>query len=154
MLSALWEWIKGLFQGKGSVQVGKGNQSVSGVTTGDVSAPMAVGNHNVINFVPSVVPSAKLDELEPTPMEVEILQRLENSQSGYLTTDCPDGFFGIIIDRAWIGGPYEWERDISVQLHEAVERLLCCGLLSDIQRDGKTYHLSSKGRDVAQRIQK
>jgi len=43
------------------------------------------------------------------------------------------------------GGP-------SVQLHEAVQRLLQYGLLSDLQRNGEVFHVSSKGRDAARQV--
>jgi hypothetical protein len=40
----------------------------------------------------------------------------------------------------------------SVQLHEAVQRLVGCGLLSDPHRSGEVYHSSTKGRDAARQI--
>lgn len=42
-LVALWETVKGLFSGKGTVQVGAGNKSISNVTIGDNAGGVTIG---------------------------------------------------------------------------------------------------------------
>jgi hypothetical protein len=149
MLSAVWEWLKSLFHGKGTMQIGKGNQSVSGLTTGDVAGPVAVGTGNVINYHAAEA-REKTVTIKPTPAEVEILCRLETSQTGYLNAVAYDGGFEVLIDGATLGGPPG--AGASVQLHEAIQRLLGYQLLTDIQRNGQVYHLSSQGREVARKL--
>lgn len=43
MFKAIWEWVKSLFHGKGAMQIGKGNQSVSGSSTGAHSLVISAG---------------------------------------------------------------------------------------------------------------
>jgi hypothetical protein len=151
----MWDTIIGFFKGllgpKGTTQIGKGNQSVSGVTTGDVAGPLAVGTGNVINYNAPPAPAPKQVDLVPTATEVEILRRLARSETGYLNAIPLDGGYAVHIDGHTLGGPSDPKS--SVPVHEAVERLLAHGLLTDIQRNGEIFHLSSKGRDAAGQIQ-
>ncbi len=43
MWNTVWEWLKGLFGGKGSVQIGRGNQSMTGSSTGANSPVVSAG---------------------------------------------------------------------------------------------------------------
>src|SRR5689334_779241 len=61
-----------------------------------------------------------------------------------------DGGFDVQIDGQQLGGLAGGEP--SVQLHEAVQRLLNYGLLSDLQHNGEVYHISTKGRQAASQI--
>src|SRR5206468_583589 len=88
--------------------------------------------------------------LEPSPAEVEILLALDNSQTGYLNAINSDGGFAVSIAGKTLGGPSD--PSSSVSLHEAVERLLKLGLLSDMQHNREIYHLSSKGKDAAKQL--
>lgn len=45
----VWEWIKGLFSGKGTTQIGSRNKSASGITVGDNGGPIVVGDNNVVH---------------------------------------------------------------------------------------------------------
>jgi hypothetical protein len=89
-------------------------------------------------------------ELNPTVAEVEILTRLADSQSGYLNAIPFDGGFEVLINGVQLGGIGGGQP--AVQLHEAVHRLLRHGLLTDLQRNGQVYHLSTRGRDAARQI--
>lgn len=91
---------------------------------------------------------SQLVELNPTIAEVEILTRLADSQNGYLNAVRFDGGFEVLIDGQQLGGIGGGEP--SVQLHEAVTRLIQFGLLTDVQKNGQIFHISSKGRDAAQ----
>ena len=140
-----------MFAGKGTIQIGKGNQAVSGVTTGDVAGPVAVGTGNVINYHNSPPPE-KTVEFLPSAAEVEILLALAKSPTGYLNAFKYDGGFAVSIAGKTFGGPDDPGSSVSV--HEAVQRLLKVGLLSDIQHNGEIYHLSSKGKEAVQQLQK
>ncbi len=89
-------------------------------------------------------------KFEPTGAEIEILTRLAESKKGYLNFVTFDGGVEVLIEGRPLGGSGGGEP--SVQLYEAVQRLLCNGLLSDLQRNGEVYHISTKGRDAARQI--
>src|SRR4029079_13645548 len=122
-------------------------------TTGDVSGTVVVADSLVLNYNrPEEAPVTTEEEIEPTDAEAEILERLDLSQNGFLVVRREDGF-AVEIDSAWVGGPFDERPEIDVQVHEALERLVREGLLRDVQGNGQTYYLSSKGRAVAQRVQ-
>jgi hypothetical protein len=63
-----------------------------------------------------------------------------------------DGF-AVEIDRARVGGPHDWRPQIDVQVYEAVQRLKQIGYLADLDQKGRIYHLTSKGRLAASKVQ-
>ncbi len=125
------------------VQIGTANRAVTAPNSGTIN--MGDSHHHYHH-------PAQLQqiELKPTVAEIEILTRLANSQSGYLNAATFDGGFEVLIDGHQFGGIGGGEP--SVQLHEAVQRLLRYGLLSDLHQNGEVYHISTKGRDVAWQI--
>jgi hypothetical protein len=50
MFAAIWEAIKSVLFGKGTTQLGSANKSVSGITAGDNSGPIIVGDGNVVQL--------------------------------------------------------------------------------------------------------
>jgi hypothetical protein len=124
------------------VQIGTANRAVTAPSSGTIH--MGDTHHYYHSRQPQRL------ELKPTDAEVEILTRLANSQSGYLNAVTFDGGFEVLIDGQELGGIGGGEP--SVQLHEAVQRLLCDGLLSDLNQNGEVYHISTKGRDAARQI--
>jgi hypothetical protein len=152
MFSAIWEWIKGLFGGKGTTQIGSRNQSVSGVTTGNVAGPVAVGSGNVINYYDTSTIPRNASEPDLSSDEKELLAKMEKSQEGTLMlvqtdmglmmlVDCQEVFH--ILDTA---GRMRW--------HAAFEHLLELELIKDLRGNGEIYHLSSAGRSIAESIRK
>jgi hypothetical protein len=125
------------------VQIGTANRAVTAPNSGTIN----LGDSHHHYHHPA---HPQQIELKATVAEIEILTRLADSQNGYLNAVSFDGGFEVFIDgqeRGGIGGGTP-----SVQLHEAVQCLLRHGLLSDLQRDGEVYHLSTKGRDAARQI--
>lgn len=123
----------------GVVQIGNANRAVTGSNSGMINMGDSY-HHYHQPMVPQVI------ELEPTASEVEILTLLADSQSGYLNAINFDGGFEVLIDGRELGGTASSKR--SVQLHDAVERLVAYGFLSDLQRNGEIYHISTGGRDA------
>jgi len=69
----MWEtivgWFKALFGGKGTTQIGKGNQALSGSSTGDNSPVVTAGRDAHFNMPTPLVsrePSGSFAELEET----------------------------------------------------------------------------------------
>jgi hypothetical protein len=151
MWTAVVDFFKGLFGGKGAIQMqmGKDNQAISS-TVGDVAGPVVMGNDNTVNIHPPATATEKT--IEPTAEEVEILLRLADSPTGYLHKMQSDAGFMVVIDGTTLGIPYD--QGSSVKMHEAVERLLKLGLLTDINKDSEILHLSSKGKEAAGQIRK
>jgi hypothetical protein len=52
MLQAVVDFVKGLFGGKGTTQIGKGNQSVSGGSTTGANSPVLMANGDVHFYAP------------------------------------------------------------------------------------------------------
>jgi hypothetical protein len=125
------------------VQIGTANRAVTAPNSGTIN----MGDSHQHYHHPA---QPQQIELKPTVAEIEILTRLADSQSGYLNAVTFDGGFEVLIDGQQLGGIGGGEP--SVQLHEAVERLLRYGLLSDLHRNGEVYHISTKGRDAARQI--
>jgi hypothetical protein len=65
MLSVIWNWLKGLFAGKGYVQIGKGHQSLSGSTSGANSPVISAGRdlHLTLHGDAATPPRTEKDEL-------------------------------------------------------------------------------------------
>jgi hypothetical protein len=124
------------------VQIGTANRAV----TASNSATINMGDSHYYYHHPG---QTQRIELEPTVAEIEILTRLADSQSGYLNAVAFDGGFEVLIEGQELGGG---RGEPSVQLHEAVQRLLRDGLLSDLDQNGEVYHTSTKGRDFARQI--
>jgi hypothetical protein len=127
----------------GVVQVGTANRAVTATNSGTINLGDSHHHYHPLDQPRTI-------EIKPTVAEVEILTRLANSQTGYLNAVTFDGGFEVLIDGQPLGGSAGG--DPSVQLHEAVERLLENGLLSDIHRNGQIYHLSTKGREAARQL--
>jgi hypothetical protein len=125
------------------VQIGAANRAVTAPNSGTIN--LGDSHHHYHHAA-----QPQQIELRPTAAEIEILTRLADSQSGYLNAVTFDGGFEVLIDGQELGGIRGNES--SVQLHEAVQRLLHHGLLSDLQRNGQVYHISTKGRDAARQI--
>jgi len=125
------------------VQIGTANLAVTAPNSGTIN----MGDSHHYYHHPG---QPQQIELTPTVAEIEILTRLADSQSGYLNAVTFDGGFEVLIDGQQLGGIGDGEP--SVQLHEAVQRLLRSGLLSDLHRNGEVYHISTKGRDAARQI--
>jgi hypothetical protein len=125
------------------VQIGAANRAVTAPNRGTIN--MGDSHHHY-----HALPQPREIEFKPTVAEVEIITRLSESRSGYLNAITFDGGFEVVIDGHKLGGIGGGEP--AVQLHEAVQRLLRYDLLSDLQRNGEIYHLSTKGRDVARQI--
>src|SRR5262249_44328871 len=105
MLRAVWEWIKGLFGGKGTTQLGCGNKSVANVTIGNDAGGVVLGDGNQIHIYPQpAAPEPKPVELVPSDAEVEILIRLADSQAGYLNAVPVNGGYEVVIDGQQLGG--------------------------------------------------
>jgi hypothetical protein len=124
------------------VQIGTANRAVTAPNSGTIN--MGDSHHYYHPEQPQQV------ELQPTVAEVEILMRLADSQNGYLNAVAFDGGFEVLIDGQQLGGIGGSEP--SVQLHEAVQRLLRYGLLADLQHNSDVYHVSTKGRDAARQL--
>jgi hypothetical protein len=124
------------------VQIGTANRAVTGPNTGTIN--MGDSHHCHHAAQPQQI------ELKPTTAEIEILTRLAESQCGYLNAVTLEGGFEVLIDGQQLGGIAGGEP--SVQLHEAVQRLLRHGLLAHPERNGEVYHISTKGRDAARQI--
>ena len=125
------------------VQIGTENRAVTAPNSGSIN----MGDSHHYYHHPG---QTQQIELKPTVAEIEILTRLADSQSGCLNAVTFDGGFEVLIDGQQLGGIGGGEP--SVQLHEAVQRLLRYELLSDLYRNGEVYHLSTKGRDAARQI--
>ena len=154
MFSAIWEWMKGLFIGKGINQFGSRNQSVSNVTVGDgASGGVMVANQMHVHRVPPP-PPPPMNQVEfvPTPAEIQILVGLANSQAGYLHRVKAEGNCVVVIDGEGLNSPYD--ASSSVKMHEAVNRLLKYGLLVDVLQNDEMLHLSTKGKDAVEQIRK
>jgi hypothetical protein len=151
MWTAIWEGIKGLFGGKGAmqIQVGKDNKAVTATIT-ESSGTAIVGDNNVVNY--HLPPAEKTIEFNPTPAEVEILTRLAKSPVGYLHHTIAESNFLVVIDGESLNSPYDGAA--SVKMKEAVDRLLRYKLLEDVSRNGEILHLSTKGKDAAEQIRK
>ncbi len=52
MWKGIWEWLKGLFSGKGTTQIGAGNKSISAITIGNNAGGVVVGDGNVVHLGP------------------------------------------------------------------------------------------------------
>jgi hypothetical protein len=130
-------------QAGGVVQIGIANRAVTAPNSGTIN--MGDSHHH---YAQPLQPQQI--EMKPTVAEVEILTRLAESHNGYLNAVRFDGGFEVLIDGQQLGGIGGGEP--SVQLHEALRRLLQYDLLSDLQRNGQIYHLSTKGRDAARQI--
>jgi hypothetical protein len=125
------------------VQIGTANRAVTAPNSGTIN--MGDSHHNYHHPAhPQQI------ELKPAVAEIEILTRLADSQSGYLNAVTFGGCFEVLIDGQQLGGIGGGEP--SVQLQEAVQRLVRYGLLSDLHRNGEVYHISTKGRDAARQI--
>src|SRR2546426_471111 len=73
MWEAIVGWFKALFGGKGTTQIGKGNQAVSGSSAGDNSPVVTAGRDVHFNMPTPAVsqePSSALAELEETIPDV------------------------------------------------------------------------------------
>jgi hypothetical protein len=125
------------------VQIGTANRAVTASNSGTIN--MGDSHHHYHHTA-----QPQQIALEPTVAEVEILTRLADSGSGYLNAFTFDGGFEVLIDGQQLGGIGGGEP--SVQLHEAVQRLLRHGLLADLQHNGEIYHISTMGRDAARQI--
>jgi hypothetical protein len=145
MWAQLFEFFKGLFDGKGSTQIGAGNVNVS---AGQNASNINLRDIN-IRLPQMPMPPAVY---EPRPDEVEILVRLAASHSKTLQlapTDFPSGSAVLIDDKAVAD-----VRDTESCLRslEAVQRLRENKLLIDPQGDG-LLHLSSEGRTISSRLE-
>ncbi|MDZ4685847.1 MAG: hypothetical protein SH850_12330 [Planctomycetaceae bacterium] len=137
----LWGAIKSALGGKRMIQIGKENMSVSGVTVGD-SSSLVIANNVQVNHAPKVdVPKEIV--FKPTRAEVDILLRLAESRTQYLHLARFDGGCVVVIGEHQFDG-LSGEHS-SVELYEAVQHLLDNGFLTDLNKDGEIYHLSSKG---------
>jgi hypothetical protein len=149
MFLALWEWIKSLFGGKGTTQIGSRNQSVSGLTVGDVDGPVAVGSGNIIHYHqrPSTV-LPKAAELDLTGDEKALLLNMEKSQEGTLMLVKNDIGLMMLVD----GEPVYDIFDAAARMRwfEAFEHLVKREFIKDIEHNGETYHLASAGRRIAE----
>ena len=59
-LTTAWEGVKSLLGGKGTIQIGSGNKSVSGVTIGDNAGGVVIGD--VIHYGPQIPPPQPLSD--------------------------------------------------------------------------------------------
>src|SRR5262249_44678601 len=125
------------------VQVGGANRAITAPNSGTIN--MGDSHHHYHRPA-----QPQQIELKPTFAEVAILTRLADSQSGYLNAVTFDPGFEVLIDGQPLGGIGGGEP--SVQLHEAVQRLLRYGLLSDLHQNGEVYHISTKGREAARQL--
>lgn len=71
----VWGWIKGLFGGKGTTQIGSRNKSISAITVGNDAGGVVVGENNVVNFVQ---PERHRPPLEPNLPAVDVGLALAN----------------------------------------------------------------------------
>jgi hypothetical protein len=125
------------------LQQGDGNRAVAiGRNTGTI---IQGDTHHYHGHTPPE------QSFQPTAAEAEILIRLAESHNKYLNAVKYDGGFEVLIDGNPLGGE-SGRNPFSVELGEAVRRLLEFGLLTDIQFNKQIYHLSTKGRDVARKI--
>ena len=149
-LKTAWEGLKSMFGGKGTVQIGKTNETVSNVSLGDNATGVTVANtiNNNNHYYPS--PVTEKSEFEPTQAEIEILLRLDNFPDGYLNLVHFDGGVEVLIGNQQLGGLTGGTA--TTELHEAVQNLLSHGFLTDIKRDGEIFHLSASGRVAANRL--
>jgi hypothetical protein len=125
------------------VQIGSGHRAVTAPNTGTIN--MGDTHHHYLEPV-----EKDKTVFNPTASEIEILTRLAESQAGYLNAIPLDGGFDIAIDGKNLGGVDSSQH--AVELHEALDRLLKYGLLSDVLKNGEIYHLSSSGREVARQL--
>src|SRR5262249_45715242 len=146
--TCMWEtivgWFKALFSGKGTTQIGKGNQAVSGSSTGDNSPVVTAGRDVHFNMSAPVAPqdpSSDFAELEDT-----IPDLLSDLREGL--ADHPFIRDIIVLDKKSIA--YNWpdehlrfSADESPGIRSKIQVLENRGLISE-RKDRFAYRMSEK----------
>lgn len=148
------EFVKGLFGGKGSTQIGSRNVSTNVTKNVTVSAGQDASHVTVAEqvYVTHAAPSTPPPAFEPKPEEVEILTRLQDSVNKTLHLVRIDSVAGyvVLIDGRELANPHS-EVEACFAYIEAVHRLRDNNLLVNDSGEGELFHLSSAGRELAKK---
>lgn len=144
MLKTAWEFVKGLFGGKGTLQIGKGNQAVSASSTGSHSPAVAAGRDVHFNL-----------HLPPSDSDAEVFQELEKSMPDLLAELkellAQDPLIRDIIVLNKKSLVYNWQKphgrfsaDEDPYIRQKVAILENHGLLTPLDSTGFAYRISEK----------
>jgi hypothetical protein len=155
MIGWLVDAVKGLFSGKGVVQLGNNtNSTVTSTTTknptfGNGNTGTQI-NADVVNFQTPQTPPREQSEFKPTPEEIEILRALAEPGAQpvqLVRVDSAVGFV-VLVNLKEAANPHA-DSEGCLRYYEAVQHLSALGLLVNPSGDAQLWMLSRQGRETA-----